>query len=48
VESINIKIDETGRSESKEKENKSMEQLFEEDEKEVEDEYEDKENPTEE
>ena len=30
VESINVTIDETGRSESKEEENKSMEQLFEE------------------
>jgi hypothetical protein len=42
VESINITIDETGRPESKEEENKSMEQLFEE---EVEEE--DEENPTE-
>jgi hypothetical protein len=34
VESINVTIDETGRPESKEEENKSMEQLFkEEDEK---------------
>jgi hypothetical protein len=31
LESINIKIDETGRPESKEEENKSMEQPFEED-----------------
>jgi hypothetical protein len=30
VESINVAIDETGRPESKEEENKSMEQLFEE------------------
>jgi hypothetical protein len=30
VESINVTIDETGRPESKEEENKSMEQLFEE------------------
>jgi hypothetical protein len=42
VESINVTIDETGRPESKEEENKSMEQLFEE-----EDEDEDEENPTE-
>jgi hypothetical protein len=28
VESINVTIDETGRPESKEEENKSMEQLF--------------------
>jgi hypothetical protein len=41
VESINVKIDETGRPESKKEENKSMEQLFEE-----EDEDEDEENPT--
>jgi hypothetical protein len=48
VESINITIDEIGKPESKEEENKSMEQLFkEEDEKEVEDEDEDEENPTE-
>jgi hypothetical protein len=48
VESINVTIDETGRPESKEEENKSMEQLFEEeDEKEVEEEDEDEENPTE-
>jgi hypothetical protein len=47
VESINVTIDEIGRLESKEEENKSMEQLFEEeDEKEVEEEYEDEENPT--
>jgi hypothetical protein len=47
VERINITIDETGRPESKEEENKSMEQLFEEqDEKEVEEEDEDEENPT--
>jgi hypothetical protein len=45
VESINIIIDETGRPESKEEENKSMEQFFEEeDEKKVEEE--DEENPT--
>jgi hypothetical protein len=45
VESINITIDETCRPESKEEENKSMEQLFEEeDEKEVEEEDEDEEN----
>jgi hypothetical protein len=30
VESINVTIDETGRPKSKEEENKSMEQLFEE------------------
>jgi hypothetical protein len=48
VESINVTIDETGRPESKEEENKSMEQLFEEeDEKEVEEEDEDEENLTE-
>jgi hypothetical protein len=48
VESINVTIDETDRPESKEEENKSMEQLFkEEDEKEVEEEDEDEENPTE-
>jgi hypothetical protein len=41
VESINVTIDETDRPKSKEEENKSMEQLFEEEEK---DEYED--NPT--
>jgi hypothetical protein len=47
VERINITIDEIGRPELKEEENKSMEQLFEkEDEKEVEEEDED--NPTEE
>jgi hypothetical protein len=40
VESINITIDEIGKPESKEEENKSMEQLFEE-------EAEDEENPTE-
>ena len=47
LESINVTIDETGRPESKEEENKSMEQLFEEEEAEdeVEEEYE--ENPTE-
>jgi hypothetical protein len=45
VESINVTIDETGRPESKEEENKSMEHLFEEeDEKEVEEEDEDEEN----
>jgi hypothetical protein len=33
VESINITIDETGRPKSNEKENKSMEQIFKEDEK---------------
>ena len=39
MERINVIIDETGRPESKEEENKSMEQLFEEeDEKEVEEE----------
>jgi hypothetical protein len=49
VESINVTIDETGRPESKEEKNKSMEQLLEEeDEKEVEEEDEDEENPTEE
>jgi hypothetical protein len=45
VENINVTIDETGIPESKEEENKSMEQIFkEEDEKEVEeeDEYEEK------
>jgi hypothetical protein len=48
VESINVTIDETGRPESKEEENKSMEQLFEEeDEKEEEEEDEDEENLTE-
>jgi hypothetical protein len=48
VESINITIDETGRPESKDEENKLMEQLFkEEDEKEVEEDYEYEENPTE-
>ena len=48
VETINVTIDQTGRLESKEKEKKSMKQLFEEeDEKEVEEEYEDEENPIE-
>jgi hypothetical protein len=48
VENINVRIDEIGRPKSKEEENKSMEQLFEEeDEKEVEEEDEDEENPTE-
>jgi hypothetical protein len=48
VEGINVTIDEAGRPESKDEENKSMEQLFEEeDEKEVEEEDEDEENPTE-
>jgi hypothetical protein len=48
VENINITIDETGRPESKEEKNKSMEQHFEEeDETEVEEEDEDEENPTE-
>jgi hypothetical protein len=48
VENINVTIDETGRPESKEEENKLMEQLFEEeDEKEVEEEDEDEENLTE-
>jgi hypothetical protein len=43
VESINVTIDETDRPESKEEENKSMEQLFEEeDEKKVEEEDEEK------
>jgi hypothetical protein len=46
VESINVTIDEIGRPESKEEENKSMEQLFEE-ETEDEVEEEDEENPTE-
>jgi hypothetical protein len=47
VESINVTIDETGRPKSKEEENKSMEQLFEEeDEQEVEEEDEYEENPT--
>jgi hypothetical protein len=48
VESINVKIDKTGKPESKEEENRSMKQPLEEeaeDEKEVEEEYE--ENPTE-
>ena len=43
VESINVTIDETGRTKSKKEENKSMEQFF----KEVEEEDEDEENPTE-
>jgi hypothetical protein len=48
VESINVTIDEIGRPKSKEEENKSMEQLFEEeDEKEVEEEDEYEENLTE-
>jgi hypothetical protein len=48
VESINVTIDETGRLESKKEENKSIEQLFEEeDEKEEEEEDEDEENLTE-
>jgi hypothetical protein len=48
VKSINVTIDEIGRPESKKEENKSMEQLFEEeDEKEEEEEVEDEENPTE-
>jgi hypothetical protein len=47
VESINVTIDETDRPKSKEEENKSVEQLFEEDEKEVEEEDEDEENLTE-
>jgi transposase InsO family protein len=50
VESINVTIDETGILESKKEENKSMEQLFEEEdekEEEEEDEDEDEENPTE-
>jgi hypothetical protein len=48
VEIINITIDETGKPESKEEKNKSMEQFFEEeDEKEVEEEDEDEENLTE-
>jgi hypothetical protein len=48
VERINVTIDETKGPESKEEENKSMDQLFEEeDEKEVEEEDEDEENPTE-
>jgi hypothetical protein len=47
VESINVTIDEIGRPGSKEEENKSMNQLFEEeDEKEEEEEYEDEENQT--
>jgi hypothetical protein len=46
VESINITIDETGTPESKEEENKSMEQLFEEEEAEYEVEEEDEENLT--
>jgi hypothetical protein len=50
VESINVTIDETGIPKSKKEENKSMEQLFEEEdekEEEEEDEDEDEENPTE-
>jgi hypothetical protein len=47
VESINITIDETGIPESKEEENKSMEQLFEEEEAKDEVEKEDEENLTE-
>jgi hypothetical protein len=50
VERINVTIDETGIPESKKEENKSMEQLFEEEdekEEEEEDEDEDEENPTE-
>jgi hypothetical protein len=48
VENINIAIDEKGRLESKKEENKSMEQLFEEEEeKEEEEEDEDEENMTE-
>jgi hypothetical protein len=49
VESINVTIDETGIPESKKEENKSMEQLFEEEdekEEEEEDEDENEENPT--
>jgi hypothetical protein len=44
VESINVTIDETGRPESKEEENKSMEQIFKEEEAEDEVEEEDEEN----
>jgi hypothetical protein len=47
VESINVTIDETDRPESKEEENKSMEQLFKEEEAEDEVEEEDEENLTE-
>jgi transposase InsO family protein len=47
VENINITIDETGRLESKEEKNKSMEQIFKEEETEYEVEEEDEENPTE-
>jgi transposase InsO family protein len=47
VESINVTIDETGRPESKEEENKSMEQIFEEEEAEDEVEEKDEENLTE-
>jgi hypothetical protein len=47
VESINVIIDETCRPESKEEENKSMEQLFKEEEAEDEVEEEDEENLTE-
>jgi hypothetical protein len=48
VENINVTIDEIGRPESKKEENKSMEQLFEEeDEKEEEEEDEDEDNPIE-
>jgi hypothetical protein len=50
VESINVTIDEIGRPESKKEENKSVEQIFEEEdekEEEEEDEDEDEENSTE-
>jgi hypothetical protein len=47
VESINVKIDEIGKPESKKEENKSMEQLFEIEEAEDEVEEEDEENLTE-
>jgi hypothetical protein len=47
VESINVTIDETCRPKSKEEENKSMEQLFEEEEAEDEVEERDEKNPTE-
>jgi hypothetical protein len=47
VERINVTIDETGRPKSKEEENKSMEELFKEEEAEYEVEQEDEENLTE-
>ena len=47
LESINVTIDETGRPESKEEENKSVEHIFEEEEAKYEVEEEDEENLTE-